>query len=185
MVALKNKKFGLSNEEKYGGCPRKLPVNALPTYADVARYFYTLSEKTNDFKKQVRIVRKNVWNVWKRCCRHLPLLTTASVYKKLLKFLTHVKKSRRKQVLSYKFKYYEYKKEHLFDIATCSCDLPVVTCDTVNCASVNCQKVHIQCLCPAKRRVPEKLRSYLRSQRARVTSQSEVRKNLYPLCFLN
>ena len=177
--------FCSSNGEKYGGCPRELPVNDLPTYADVARYFYIVSEKNKDFKKQVKIVKKNVWNVWKKCCPHLPTFLASSVYSKLLKFLSHVKKNKRQQVMAHRNKYYEYKKDHLFDISTCRCDLPDVTCDTVNCASVNCWKVHIQCLCPAKRRVPENMRAYLRSQRARVTSQSEVRKNLYPLCFLN
>ena len=51
--------FCSSNGEKYGGCPRELPVNDLPTYADVARYFYIVSEKNKDFKKQVKIVKKN------------------------------------------------------------------------------------------------------------------------------
>ena len=156
--------------KKYGGCPRELPDNDLPTYADVARYFYTVSEKTNDFKTQVKIVRENIMDVWKKCSPHLPTVLPTVLYTKLVRFLTHVKEINTQQVKSSTM-YYEYKKEHLFDIATCRCDLPVVTCDTVDCANVNCQKVHIQCHCDAKHSVPEEERANLRSQRARGRSQ--------------
>ena len=153
--------------EKYGGSPSELPENDLPTYADVARCFYAVSEKNDDFKTQVTMVRENIMTVWKKCSPHLPHNKAKVVYSKLVNFLTHVKKTNRKQIKSSTFKYYEYKKEHLFDIATCCCDLPVVTCDTVHCASVNCQTEHIQCHCNAKRSVPEEEWAYLRSQRAR------------------
>ena len=171
LMAPRKKRTHLSQGQKYGGSPCELPDNDLPTYADVARCFYVVNEKTKDFKTQVKIVRENIMNAWKKCCPHLPHLLAAALYTKLVKFLTLVKEINKKRVKSSTFKYYEYKKEHLFDIAICRCDLPVVTCDTVNCASVNCWKVHIQCHCDAKRRVPEEERAYLRSQRTRGRKQ--------------
>ena len=166
-MAPRKKKTHLSQGKKYGGSPRELPDDDLPTYADVARCFYTICKKNHNFKMQVKTVQENVMNVWKKCCSHLPLLLGASVFLKLVRFLTHVKQINKTLPKSYTLKYYEYKKEHIFDIATCRCDLPVVTCDIVHCASVNCQEVHIQCHCDAKRSAPEEERAYLRSQRAR------------------
>ena len=173
-MAPRKKRTHLSQGQKYGGSPCELPDNDLPTYADVARCFYVVSEKTKDFKTQVKMVRENMLNVWKKCSPHLPLLLATTIYSKLIKFLSHVKRFNSKLVRTSIFKYFEYKKDHLFDITTCRCDLPIVTCDTVHCTTVNCQEVHIQCLCDAKRRVPEEERAYLRSQQARGRKQVDL-----------
>ena len=161
----------LPEVEKYGGSPRELSGSDLPTYADVARYFYAVSEKIKYFASQLRIVTARVVKVWKKCKPHLPRIQEGAVYMELKRFLLFVKNFNKKQANHYNFKRCKYKQEKLFDISACSCDLPVVTCDTVYCAGVNCQEEHILCYCDDHSRVPEEERAYLRSQRARGTIQ--------------
>ena len=98
LMAPRKKKTHLSQGKKYGGSPRELPDDDLPTYADVARCFYTICKKNHNFKMQVKTVQENVMNVWKKCCSHLPLLLGASVFLKLVRFLTHVKQQDTTQV---------------------------------------------------------------------------------------
>ena len=169
-IAAKKKKT--PKGAKYGGCPRELSDNDLPTYADVARCFYAVSEKVKFFNNQLNKVRERVVEAWKKCNPHLPRIQEGAVYMELKRFLLFVKNFNKKQANHYNFKRCKYKQEKLFDISACSCDLPVVTCDTVYCAGgVNCQKEHILCYCDDHSRVPEEERAYLRSQRARGTIQ--------------
>ena len=162
--------------EKYGGSPCELPDNDLPTYADVERCFYAVSEKVKYFNNQLNKVRERVVEVWKKCNPHLPRIQEGAVHMELKRFLIFVRNLNRKQTNHSEIRLCKYKKEKLFDISACSCDLPVVTCDTVYCAGgVNCQKEHILCYCDVDHsRVPEEERAYLRSQRARGTIQIEL-----------
>ena len=168
-IAAKKKKT--PKGAKYGGCPRELSDNDLPTYADVARCFYAVSEKVKFFNNQLNKVRERVVEAWKKCNPHLPCIQEGAVYMELKRFLLFVKNFNRKQAYHSENRLCKYKKEKLFDISACSCELPIVTCASVHCAGVNCKKEHILCYCEAEHRVPEEECAYLRSQRARGTIQ--------------
>ena len=166
----KKKKILLTKVEKYGGSPRELSGSDLPTYADVARCFYAVSEKVKNFNNKLCKVRERVVKVWKKCKPHLPRIQEGAIYMELKRFLIFVRNFNRKQP---KRRLNKYKMEKLFDISACSCDLPVVTCASVHSTGVNCQKKHILCYCEAEHRVPEEERAFLRSQRAQGTIQMD------------
>ena len=83
--------------EKYGGSPCELPDNDLPTYADVARCFYAVSEKVKYFNNQLNKVRERVVEVWKKCNPHLPRIQEGAVHMELKRFLIFVRNLNRKQ----------------------------------------------------------------------------------------
>ena len=169
-VRKKKKNILLPEVEKYGGSPRELSGSDLPTYADVARCFYAVSEKVKNFNNKLCKVRERVVKVWKKCKPHLPRIQEGAIYMELKRFLIFVRNFNRKQP---KRRLNKYKMEKLFDISACSCDLPVVTCASVHSTGVNCQKKHILCYCEAEHRVPEEERAFLRSQRAQGTIQMD------------
>ena len=52
-------------------------------------------------------------------------------------------------------KFWKEKLDTLFDISSCSCNLPIVSCDNINvkCTKENCQTKHIICSCPLTQKV--------------------------------
>lgn len=112
-------------------------------------------------------------HVWNRCNIHLPLKDHYSVTKKLQRFLEDVNLLNHNKKKSKKFlAEMEVKKNKLFDISACGCNLPIVHCgseDLVDCPAKGtgdtCGGQHILCHCEDTKKVPPLERAYLRDQR--------------------
>jgi hypothetical protein len=156
----------------YGGVPSDLPTTALPTYGDIARYFYLVRSTEKDATTQIKIVKNKLESVWQQCNPALPLMEKLSVRRKLLLFLNkvkdfdgnHLKQAQKQPLLALKDK--------LFDISACSCQLPVLPCKSklvlCNAEEGNpCDKKHIVCECGPEKRVPLEEREYMLDQRTK------------------
>lgn len=73
----------------------------------------------------------------------------------------------RKSLAATKVKRMKEQLDKLFDISSCSCEVPVLRCDAfaVQCKTENCQTRHIVCTCPPNKKVPLEDREYLKDQR--------------------
>jgi len=138
--------------EKYGGVSQGLPETDLPTYKDVARYFYFVSLKEKDYNSQIRITEEKVTPVWAKC--RLPLIDKVPLRNKLKRFFDKVKNYDQKIMKPAARKVFDAKREKLFDIAACSCELPILPCASrsIRCAVSYCKLQHIACDC--QKRVP-------------------------------
>ena len=157
------------SSEKFGGSPAELPTTDLPTYSDVARYFYLLCTLEKDFNTQLELVKEKIKEVWFSCNARLTLIEDKSLYTKLKRFLHKVKQSNfDKTTLAVKENLSKLK-DKLFDISACTCQLPIYACDSkfVRCTRDQCDLQHCICECPPERRIPAEERLYMRDQRAK------------------
>ena len=157
--------------EKFGGAPQNLSLSDLPTFGDLARCFWKAFETETHFKDQVIYVENQLLNVWERCSRVMPLVPKKCIHTRLTRFLDNVKttslpkKSSRKLLDDL-----ELVRQKLFDIAACTCQLPIAACDDarVKCSVDSCAEMHILCLCEDAKKVPVEERTYLKDQRSKI-----------------
>jgi hypothetical protein len=165
----KKKKTRLKSAEMYAGSATELPVSDLPTYGDVARYFYRVKETEKDFNTQIHTVTERIAEVWVKCNPKLPLKEDKVVNVQVRRFLQKVKCFNVRKLSPAQSLYLEKCQDKLFDIAACSCSLPTLPCDSkyVRCSGENCRTKHIVCECPIERRVPAAEREYMQDQRSK------------------
>jgi hypothetical protein len=156
--------------DKYGGSPCELPESDLPTFTDIARYFYFVSLSESDYNTQIHLVKWRLMEVWAKCNPRLPLLEKSVVFNRLKKFVDKVKSYNQKYMKPAPKKVFLAKKDKLFDISVCICTLPTVPCNSkyIRCDVVNCQTEHIACECSPELRVPVEEREYIRDQRSKI-----------------
>jgi hypothetical protein len=160
---------------KYAGPSCELPDSDLPTHSDIASYFTFICASEKDYNTQVHLVKDKLIEVWGKCNPRLPLLEKFRVFNKLKIFLSKVKSYDRKAMKQEAKKHLLSSKNKLFDIAACSCPLPIVRCDnpSVKCKTENCSITHILCQCPFESKVPDIEREYLRDQRLKVGTKGQ------------
>ena len=160
---------------KYTGAPCDLPESDLPTHSDIASYFSFICASEKDYHTQIHLVTDKLIQVWEKCNPRLPLIEKRRVFDKLKIFLTKVKSYDHKLLKLQAKKHLLSLKNKLFDIAACSCPLPIVNCDnpSVKCQIENCSITHILCQCPVESKVPEADREYMRDQRSKVGTKGE------------
>jgi hypothetical protein len=158
-----------STADKYGGSACELPDSDLPTNVDIARYFYFVSLSESDYNTQIHLVERRLMAVWTKCNPRLPLLEKKVVFNRLKKFTDKVKSYNQKYMKPASKKVFIAKKDNLFDISACICELPIVPCSSkyIRCTVLNCQTEHIACECPPELRVPVEEREYMRDQRSK------------------
>lgn len=165
----KRKPTRAKDAEKYAGHAAKLPESDLPTYGDIARYFYLVQETERDFATQVNIVKEGLEVLWQKCNPALPVLDKLTIRRKLVMFLERVKSDHRKSLKVHHKETILAQENKLFDIAACTCDLRELPCTSkfVNCNAENCTNIHLACDCGPGKRVPIEEREYLKEQRAK------------------
>ena len=98
-----------------------------------------------------KLIAKDVIDIWKAVNPRLPLLKEISVVNKvkILCFQT-AKQINRKHLPAAQTKFWKEKLDILFNISSCSCNLPILSCDNINvkCTKENFQTKHIICICP-------------------------------------
>ncbi len=158
--------------ENYAGTPQDLPHSDLPTYGDIARYFYKVrEEEPANFREQVKRVKDRLENIWYNCSPALPLLKGPNIFVKLLRFCEKIKLINygKRSAASVRAKL-DLLKDKVFDISACTCQLPVVLCahPRVKCQKPACRRQHVICECDPDKQVPVEERPYLRDQRSKI-----------------
>jgi hypothetical protein len=168
-MAPKRKKTLLKSAEMFAGSATEIPDSDLPTYGDVARYLYRVQETERDFNAQIHVVTERIIEVWNKCNPKLPLKQGKVLNVQVRRFLQKVKQFNVRKLSSGRSINLEKIKDKLFDIAACSCALPMLSCDSqyVRCDGKNCSKKYIVCECPVERRVPAAKREYILDQRSK------------------
>jgi hypothetical protein len=137
----------------WGGSPSDWPINNLPSYSDIARYYYLLKERRpelrelNEFKQ---IICKDLISKWEIPSPSLPLRVWNAIDNKLWRHLNNIQKRNCNQLKVNQHKAMDENSNLLFDIAACKCQLPVLECTDrkINCKANDCKKTHIHCDCP-------------------------------------
>jgi hypothetical protein len=168
IMALKKRTRSMSGD-KFGGCACDLPESDLPTYSDIACYFYFVSLNEKEFLCQMQLVQDKLISVWSTINPRVPLLDKKCLYNKMKYFLDNVKDFNRKTLKASRKKVLELQKDRLFDISACTCELPTAPCNSlaIKCSVENCNVQHIACECAGPKRVPDEDRLYMRDQRAK------------------
>jgi hypothetical protein len=170
MVSRRKIKTRSVSDDKFGGGACELPESDLPTKADVARYFYFVSISEKDYSSQLQLVEDKLRFVWAKCVPRVPVLEKKRLHTKIKRLLDAVKSLNRKCLKPSTKKFLNDNKDKLFDISTCCCTLPIVSCvsSAVRCTKENCQDKHIVCNClPVRNKIPKEDREYMRDQRAK------------------
>ena len=106
-----------------------------------------------------KLIAKDVIDIWKAVNSRLPLLKEISVVNnvKILCF-QKAKQISRKHLPAAQTKFWKEKLDTFFDISSCSCNLPILSCDNINvkCTKENCQTKHIICTCPLTKKPTKK-----------------------------
>jgi hypothetical protein len=138
------------SETEFGGSATELLDTDLPTYGDIARYFYHVRIYDSSFPSQIQVIQNRLTEVWTKCNLQLPVKEKMSVYTKLKRFLERVKEFNWGRATASQRQYLQKLKNKLFDIAACSCSLPLHSCDSkfVGCDKEICLEHHILCECP-------------------------------------
>ena len=103
-----------------------------------------------------KLIAKEVIDIWKAVNPRLPLLKEISVVNKVkVLCFQKAKQINRKHLPAAQRKFWKEKLDTLFDISSCSCNLPIVSCDNINvkCTKENCQTKHIIWSCPLTQKV--------------------------------
>ena len=122
---------------RYGGKQSELPVAELPTNRQIIQYYYHLKDQDLEAKPiydYAKLITEKLVALWRRVNPRLGLIARIDNKVKILLDVAY----------KANFKYKCTKKktvtenlDRLFDISSCSCDLPTVPCDDTR---VKCQR---------------------------------------------
>ena len=140
--------------ETFGGGPKDLLETSIPTYRDIARYFYFIesTEEKSDVTYSSRKIGEKLALVWGKVCERLPLLAQNSYEKKIHRYLEDLKKIRGNKATVSIRQNKNRQLDTIFDICPCNCGLEEVKCahKDVKCELENCKDTHILCACERK-----------------------------------
>ena len=156
------KNTGVSTQSKgaikFSGLPSPLDKTEPPTLRQIIQNSYFLMN-TYPYLSCFgisKLIAKDVIDIWKAVNPRLPLLKEISVVNKVkVLCFQKAKQINRKHLPAAQTKFWKEKLDTLFDISSCSCNLPIVSCDNINvkCTKENCQTKHIICSCHLTQKV--------------------------------
>ena len=143
---------------KFSGLPSPFDKTEPPTLRQIIQNSYFLM---NTYPHRScfgisKLIAKEVIDIWKVVNPRLPLLKEISVVNKVkVLCFQKAKQINRKHLPAVQTKFWKEKLDTVFDISSCSCNLPIVSCDNINvkCTKENCQTKHIICSCTLTQKV--------------------------------
>ena len=139
-----------ASETLFGGGPQDLLDTSIPTYRDIARYFYFIesTEEKSDTAYASRKFGEKLVLAWGKVSDRLPLFAQNSYERKIQRYLDDLKEIRRNRAKRSAKEDREKKLDTIFDICRCSCGLEEANCDhkDVKCEAENCQQTRL-CVC--------------------------------------
>ena len=138
---------------KFSGLPSPLDKTEPPTCRQIIQYSYFLMNTYPHLSCLgiSKLIAKDVIDIWKAVNPRLALLKEISVFNKVkILCFQKAKQISRKHLPAAQTKFWKEKLDTFFDISSCSCNLPILSCDNINvkCTKENCQSKHIICTCP-------------------------------------
>ena len=119
------------SDSKYGGAPSELPTAHLPSNGEIASYFYLLSSRSAKTDDIICILVTDIQAKWANVNRDLPLKDDLKIRTKTRRLIENIKAyNSRKKMKKAQREDFESKKDLLFDIAACSCELPLLPCSS-------------------------------------------------------
>lgn len=130
-----------------------------PTLRQVIQFSYFLENNYPHLKncEISKLIAEEITSIWQAVNPQLPLLRERYIGQKVNIFCyKRAKQIDRKSRAATKVKRTKEQLDKLFDISSCSCEVPVLRCDAfaVQCKTENCQTRHIVCTCPPNKKVP-------------------------------
>ena len=107
-----------------------------------------------------KLIANDVIDIWKAVNPRLPLLKEISAVNKVkILCFQKAKQKSRKHLPAAQIKFWKEKLDTLFDISSCSCNRPILSCDNINvkCTKENCQTKHIISTCPLTKKANKKV----------------------------
>ena len=156
------KNTGVSTQSKgaikFSGLPSPLDKTEPPTCRQIIQYRYFLMNTYPHLScfGISKLIAKEVIDIWKAVNPRLPLLKEISVVNKVkILCFQKVKQINRKHLSAAQTKFWKGQLDTLFDISSCSCNLPIISCDNINvkCTKENFQTKHIIYSCPRTQKV--------------------------------
>ena len=146
---------------KFSGLPSPLDKTETGTCRQITQYSYFLMNTYPHLSCLgiSKLIAKDVIDIWKAVNPRLPLLKEISVVNKVkILCFQKAKQISRKHLPAAQIKFWKEKLDTFFDISSCSCNLPILSCDNINvkCTKENCQTKHIICICPLTKKPTKK-----------------------------
>ena len=162
----------LSGAKKFCGQPNPLDETEPPTLRQIIQYSYYVKNNQPHIKHfdVSNLIAEELLVVRGKVNPRLPIYDKSYIIKKVTRELDKAATINKTQISAKQKKNMEEKLDFLFDIARCSCSLPIFPCKDkkMKCFDLNCQKQHIVCLCTEKNKCPIEEREYLRDQRSKI-----------------
>ena len=146
---------------KFSGLPSPLDKTESRTCRQIIQYSYFLMNTYPHLSCLgiSKLIAKDVIDIWKAVNPRLPLLKEISVVNKVkILCFQKAKQISRKHLPAAQIKFWKEKLDTFFDISSCSCNLPILSCDDINVkfTKENCQTKHIICTCPLTKKPTKK-----------------------------
>ena len=146
---------------KFSGLPSPLDKPEPRTCQQIIQYSYFLMNNYPHLSCLgiSELIAKDVIDIWKAVDPRLPLLKENSVVIKVkILCFQKAKQISRKHLPPAQTKFWKEKLDTFFDISSCWCNLPILSCDNINvkCTKENCQTKHIICTCPLTKKPTKK-----------------------------
>ena len=128
---------------KFSGLPSPLDKTEPRTGQQIIQYSYFLMNNYPHLSCLgiSKLIAKDVIDIWKAVNPRLPLLKEISVVNKVkILCFQKAKQISRKHLPAAQTKFWKEKLDTFFDISSCSCNLPILSCDNINvkCTKENC-----------------------------------------------
>ena len=145
----------LKTSGKWGGTPAVLPLASLPTYCDVARFYYT--EK--DDPDWLKTITDAIIEKWVHANPRLPLMEFYTIRHKVKRFKERLYKANAKKATHKVLSSLDNDRDKLFDISACACPLPTLDCQdrNIRCTVKDCKIKHIFCFCKIENKVKDQI----------------------------
>jgi len=161
-----------SGAKKFCGQPSPLDSTEPPTLRQIIQYNYFLENSQPHLARFdiIKLIVVELQDIWGRVNPRLPVYDEDYITKKVSRELDRVSAINRKKLSVKRQQNLEKKLDFLFDIARCSCSLPVVPCSDkrVKCSKQNCNDKHLVCTCDEGKKCPTEERQYLKDQRSKM-----------------
>ena len=146
---------------KFSGLPSPLDKTEPPTCGQIIQYSYFLMNTYAHLScfGISKLIAKDVIDIWKAVNPRLSLLKEIGVVNKVkILYFQKAKQINRKHLPAAQTKFWTERLDTLFDISSCSCNLPILSCDNINVkyTKENGQTNHIICTCPLTKKPTKK-----------------------------
>ena len=149
-MANKTPKTRHHSGDKYAGDFCELPIADFATHRQViqACYYEKHIQDMLSSREVAHIVAEKLKKTWSNANPRIIKLADHTILNKVEKLYKQAVDINNKKAKAHVKQRLDMLLDRLFDLASCKCDLPIVSCQDVKCKTSDCARLHIQCNCP-------------------------------------